>query len=128
MFEAKPFRLAEEEAHGDIQFEFGETFTVLPMLVPPNLSPRRDPARKAWNVMGVFGWESTDLKMGMEEMKASTREPQVLLRKVDMILPLKRGDLMRRCETGDVFEVKETLPDTMSGVVVRLFQMGVSPQ
>lgn len=128
MFEAKPFREAELEAHGGIQQEFGEVLTILPMAVSPNLSPRRDQSRHPWNVMGVFSWESTDLRVGLEEMKVSTRDPHVLVRKADMILPLKRGDLMKRCETGEVFEVKETLPDTMSGVVVRLVQMGVSPQ
>lgn len=128
MFEAKPFHVAENDAHRGIQHEFGEVLTVLPMVVPPNLSPRKDPTRPSWNTMGVFGWESMSVKLGMEEMRVSSRDPHVLLRKADITVPLKRGDLVRRCETGEVFEVKETLPDTTSGVVVRLLQMGVTPQ
>jgi hypothetical protein len=128
MFGPRPFEEAEAELHGLVQDEFGDIFAILPMigLVNGGLTPDR--SRKSFFVSGVFCDEARDANLHLEDMRFSTTDPHVTFRRCDLKFPIRPRDLIKRCKTGIQYEVKETKPDTYSGLCCHLNIMGVIAQ
>lgn len=128
MFEAPSFFDVEDEMHGAVDEVFAEQFNVLPMVVPPNESARPDPSRRSFPFYGKFVDEGDTANLNLEEMRVSTSDPYIVIRKCQLNgNTLRRGDLILRCRTNEQYEVKENKPDTLSGLFIRLHQMGVRP-
>ena len=125
MFWRTHFNLAEASAHADIQGEFSECFQINPMKTRPNYSPATDPTRKSFTLTAIFEWESKMVGLGMETMEVSSREPKLTARRCDIPSPVKRGDRITRIITGEMFEVTETHPDSLSGVKIKMVELGV---
>lgn len=110
---------------------FGEQMTVLPMKVAPNRSPLRDTTRESFQITGQYIAEpfaglDYEPGHGKREPHVSSRAPWAVFAKCDLPYGLQQGDLIRRDCTGELFEVKESLPHTVSQIRYRLFQMGVN--
>jgi hypothetical protein len=116
----------------DLCEAFGECLTVLPMIKRPNYSQTPDPARTRYTVTGVFRWPSVYAnRMGSDRARMDAG-PSILTRNPEACLPLRdipwaprQGDVIRREETGHIFEVVVSRPDHVAFVECELVQQGV---
>lgn len=111
--------------HLAVQMEFGDCFEFTPNIIRPNFSPVPDASRPRFSLTGIFCWESAEVRMQLQEMEVSSRKPELTVRRCDILAPMKRGDWLRRTLTGEMFEITETSPDSMSGVKIHLVMLGI---
>lgn len=116
---------AERMSHAVIQAEYGEKFTITPMVTRPNYPTARDKSRVEFDAPGVFDWESKNIGLKMGEVAVSSREPRVTFQKCDLLYSPRRGDVLMRICGREMFEVTDTQPDGMSGIAVCLQQLGL---
>ena len=119
---------------------FGEAVTVTPMCARPNFTPERDKLRAPWQAIAIFSWKS-DLALGGGE-RHDRRPPhnhktddalRVVSRRpcfsfAATAIPLRRADVIARCETGDLFEITEIRPDGVARIEAHCVQLGLQSQ
>jgi hypothetical protein len=96
------------------------------MLARPNYSPQPDPKKPPYSLSAVFSWESRMVKLGMEDMGVSSRDPKLYVRVCDLKFPVNTRDQFQQCSTGLLFEVTNPQKDGLSGMEIDLVQMGRS--
>jgi hypothetical protein len=119
---------AEKQSLAEIIEEFGEPFTLTPYRTAQvNFPTSPDPARTAFDFSAVFERDAKNVSLGMEEVSISTRH-LCLTALVCDVPYVKQGDRILHKLTGEVFEVTDPRPDGISGIEMRMVQLGRQKQ
>jgi hypothetical protein len=104
--------------------EFGESFTLAPFTaMRVNFPTSPDPSRSGVSFQGVFERDAKDVTLGLEEVHVSTRR-LCITALVCHVPDVRQGDRITHTVTGELFEVTDVRPDGLSGVAIRLVQLG----
>lgn len=125
LFKGSSWFDAEAGAHRGILDEFGETLLFQPFARKPNQMSTPDNSRPTFTVQAVFERMARQVGLKLEETTVSTRELTLHILVCDLLCPVRQADRFTLCETGEVFEVTDTNKDGVSGVAIRLVQLGV---
>lgn len=116
--------------------EFGERFALTPYRVMQvNFSASPDPARRSCDFWAVYERDAKDVAVGMEEVRISTRHLCVTAMVCD-VPNIRQGDRLTHfprarfgdMTPGEVFEVTDARPDGLSGIEIRMVQLGRAKQ
>lgn len=125
LFKANSWFDAEADAHRGILDEFGETLLFQPFARKPNQMATPDATRPTFTVPAVFERMARQVGLKLEETTISTRELVLHVLVCDLQCVVRQGDRFTLCETREVFEVTDTNKDGVSGMAIRLVQLGV---
>lgn len=115
---------AEALSLSEIIEEFGEAFTCFPFTVKRiNFPTTPDPTRPTIDFMAVFDREAKDVSLGLQEVNVSTRHLCVTALVCD-VPNIAQGDRLQHKLTGELFEITDARPDGLSGIELRLVQLG----
>lgn len=123
---------AEAESTRFILLEYGEKFTLAPYrTMQVNFPTGPDTSRKGYDFWAVFDREAKDVAVGMEDVRISTRH-LCLTTLVCDVPNIRQGDRLTHipgarwgdCSPGDLFEITDVRPDGLSGVEIRMTQLG----
>lgn len=110
--------------------EFGEWFQLQPYrAMQVNFPTSPDSTREAVTFQGVFERDAKDVSLGLEEVRVSTRHLCVTalicdvpnVRQNDRLVHFPQG---LQGPPGEMFEVIDPRPDGMSGIELKLTQLG----
>lgn len=119
---------AEAQSLRDNIDEFGEKFTLLPFrTMQVNFPTSSDPTRRSYEFWAVFERDAKDVSLGMEEVRVSTRHLCVTAMVCD-VPDLRQGDRLLHDLTGELFEITDPRPDGLSGITIRMVQLGRAKQ
>lgn len=127
---------AEAQGFLDILTEFGELFTRTPYrIMQVNFPTGPDATRNTIQFWGVFDREAKDVNVGMEDVRVSTRHLCVTTL-VCNIPDARQGDRLTHIPgarwgdmtPGETFELTDVRPDGLSGVEMRMVQLGRAKQ
>lgn len=106
----------------------GERLLITPVKQhKPNYQATYDHAA-AFCVIGLFDLPSQDVKLNMEETKVSSRNPEAVISYEQLAgRTIGHEYLIKRVDTGDIYQVTQAQPDGVSSVVVELVQIGLAP-
>lgn len=108
--------------------EFGEAFTCFPHTTQRiNFPTVPDPSRPAYDFEGVFERDAKDVTLGLGEVNVSTRHLCVTALVCD-VPGIAQGDRLQHHDTGEMFEITDTRPDGLSGIELRMVQLGRAKQ
>ena len=124
LFSSTSFASEEAEAHDTIQQTFGEMFEFIPIRTTARGQPLDDDYRMSYGIMGIFDWESDEVRLQQESAGVSSMNAELTFRRCDLQQPIRRGDQFKRCSTGQVFKARDHQRDSMSGVMVPVEQLG----
>src|SRR4051794_29305345 len=115
---------AEAMSLRDIIEEYGESFTFMPFrTMQVNFPTGPDATRPTYDFKAVFERDAKNISVGMEEVKVSTRHLCVTALVCDLPT-IRQGDRLRHKLTGELFEVTDPRPDGLSGIEIRMVQLG----
>ena len=118
----------EAQATAGIIEEFGEWFDYTPYRVARvNFPAGIDQTRTAYSFTGVFERDAKNVSLGLEEVNISTRQLCVTAMVCD-VPGIAQGDRITYRLTGELFEITDVRPDGLSGVGLRLTQLGRAKQ
>ena len=86
-----------------------------------------DQTRTAYSFTGVFERDAKNVSLGLEEVNISTRQLCVTAMVCD-VPGIAQGDRITYRLTGELFEITDVRPDGLSGVGLRLTQLGRAKQ
>lgn len=127
---------AEAQSLRDIISEYGELFALAPYRVMQvNFPTGPDTTRAGYNFWGVYDRDAKDVSLDMSGLKISTRHLCVTAlvcdapnaRQGDRLTHIpgaRAGDMT----PGEVFELTDVRPDGLSGVEMRMVQLGRATQ
>lgn len=127
---------AEAQSLRDNIDEFGEALDLQPYRVMQvNFPSSPDPTRKPYGFWAVFERDAKDVSLGMGEVMVSTRHLCITALvsdvpnarqgdRITLIPNARRGDMT----PGEVFELTDVRPDGLSGVEMRMVQLGRAAQ
>lgn len=119
---------AEAQSLQDIIDEYGECFTSQPFRVMQvNFPTGPDPTRKPRTFKAVFERDAKNIALGMENVTVSTRHLCVTALVCD-VPDARQGDRLTHMLTGELFELTDVRPDGLSGVEMRMVQLGRAKQ
>lgn len=119
---------AEAQSLADNIQEFGEQFTLQPYRVMKvNFPSGPDPTRKAYSFWAVFERDAKEMSLGMQEVTVSTRHLCVTALVCD-VPDIRQSDRLTHLLTGELFELTDVKPDGLSGVEMRMVQLGRATQ
>ncbi len=119
----------ESKSLRNIIDEWGEEFLLTPFRIAKvNFPSGPDATRRPVRFMGAFDRQGKNIGLGMEEVHVASRDPCVTALKCDIPYAVQQADRLTHIDTGEVFEVSEPVPDGMSGIELRLVQIGRSGQ
>lgn len=122
---APSFDEMEAIAHAELQEEFGSEWAYTPMVAKPNLPPQPDTTRVAVpRLIGTFGWQSKDVKLGLQEVEIASREPCLFLHRDCAPQGMRKDDRFTRLNDGLLFRIVKVDKDGYSGIEVQLEQLG----
>lgn len=108
--------------------EFGECFVIQPFrTMQVNFPTSADPTRKQRSFSAVFERDAKNMSVGMQEVTVSTRHLCVTALVCD-IPDVRQGDRLTHLLTGEMFELTDVRPDGLSGVELRMVQLGRAKQ
>ena len=123
---------AEAQSTRDLIAEYGEKFTLAPYRTQQvNFPTSPDTTRQGYDFWAVFERDAKEIAVGMEDVRVSTRHLCVTALVCD-VPNLRQGDRLTHipgarwgyCAPGDLFEITDVRPDGLSGVEMRLTQLG----
>ena len=123
---------AEAESLRNIILEYGEKFTLAPFRVMQvNFPTGPDTTRAGYDFWAVYERDAKNIPLGLEEVTVSTRHLCVTALVCD-VPNVRQGDRLthvpgaRRGDMtpGEVFEITDVRPDGLSGVEMRMVQLG----
>lgn len=127
---------AEAQSLLDSITEFGELFTLAPFRpMKVNFPTGPDPTRTGYEFWGVYDRQAKDVALDLSGMKISTRNLCVTTLacsaphsqqgdRITHIPGARWGDMT----PGEVFELTDVRPDGLSGVELRMVQLGRATQ
>lgn len=119
---------AEAGSLREIIEEFGEEFICYPHTVQRiNFPTVPDPSRPAYEFRGVYERDAKDVTLGLGEAVVSTRHLCVTALACDTS-GIAQGDRLQHKDTGELFELTDVRPDGLSGVELRMVQLGRAKQ
>jgi hypothetical protein len=108
--------------------EFGEQFKLQPFRVMKvNYPTTPDLSRRPYTFWAVFERDAKDVSLGLENVNVSTRHLCVTGLVCD-IPDAQQGDRLTHLLTGELFELTDVRPDGLSGVEMRMVQLGRAKQ
>jgi hypothetical protein len=127
---------AEAQSLRDNITEYGELFTFAPFrTIQVNFAAGPDTTRTGYQFWGVYERDAKDVALGMQEVRVSTRHLCVTAMVCD-VPNAHQGDRITHVPgarwgdmtPGDVFELTDVRPDGLSGVEMRMVQLGRAKQ
>lgn len=104
--------------------EFGEEFNCFPHTTQRiNFPTVPDPSRPSYSFEGIFERDAKNVALGLGEVNVSTRHLCVTALVCD-VEGIAQGDRLQHKDTGELFEVTDVRPDGLSGVELRMTQLG----
>jgi hypothetical protein len=127
MFARPSFDELEAKAHEEIDQHVGDMWTHIPTVSRPNYPSAPDPSKPPYMLVAKFCFEPRDVRLGLEQSGVVSNDPTLTIHRCQLRYAVNRGDRFERCSTGVAYEVTSAQPDTVSGILVNLVQLGVSP-
>lgn len=109
----------------EVDEEFGQSCRLVPMSASPNRRSAADPSREVFDFCGVFDWQWTDISSSGVEV--SSRSPWVFTQRYHLGYMPRHLDRIQLTFDHELltFEINDVQRDGVSGVVLRLNQIGV---
>ncbi|RNJ49365.1 hypothetical protein D1O30_06895 [Methylocystis hirsuta] len=127
MFDRPSFEEFEAKAHAEIDQHVGDMWTHVSTVSRPNYPSAPDPSKPAYMLVAKFCYEPRDVRLGLEQAGVVSNDPTLTIHRGQLRYLVNRGDRFQRCSTGLLYEVTSAQPDTVSGILVNLVQLGEAP-
>lgn len=115
---------AEAQSLRELIEEYGEEFDCFPHTTQRiNFPTVPDPSRPSYSFYGVYERDAKNVALGLGEVTVSTRHLCVTALTCD-VPGIAQGDRLQHKDTGELFEVTDPRPDGLSGIELRMVQLG----
>lgn len=115
---------SEAQSLRELIEEYGESFNCFPHTTQRiNFPTVPDPSRPSYSFDGIFERDAKNVALGLGEVTVSTRHLCVTALACDAP-GIAQGDRLQHLDTSELFEITEVRPDGLSGVELRMVQLG----